>query len=156
MTPHERLPDLIKSLEAHAKRVLVGTKDSLSPLMHVITRSHGDGIIAIPDGREALPGIPAVLADLDAVAYGFAYEGWMIARQTDTGERPSECDDREEVVVIGATDGVASHVLALQIKRGPDGGCAALVKDPRFCGDDGRHQSRWFGLLPASHVDGHA
>ncbi len=125
------LTDMLDLAEKHARTVLIERQDDLMPLFDL-----RDG-----DGHSYIFGGPFVGQDADEVAafkdmiaetirqqiiehkivaYLFMSEAWMVVRRNIPGKKlplPSKCDDRVEIVMAMATDGVDYQHRRWLIKR---------------------------------------
>jgi len=112
------LTELLDLAEKHARTVLIERQDDLMPLFDL---RDGEGRSMIFGGpfvggsQEEVATFKDAIAELirqkiiehKIVAYSFMSEAWMIVRPAASPEElPSECDDRVEVVIAMATDGV--------------------------------------------------
>jgi hypothetical protein len=132
----DALTALLDAAETHAQHVLVDSgQDELLPLFH-LCGPDGDILVATPfcgdESKDfAAHGVRQLIRQHRITRYSFLSEAWMIKRKSylpGLGPRPSEADDRVEVVIATATDGVAHRYRRWRIKR--DGTkCVALVRD---------------------------
>jgi hypothetical protein len=139
----ESLGKLLDVAETHARAVLVGSEQQLPPIFDLEGADGQRYIVATPFSGEDADDVIGnkdmvarmvreLIREKGVVRYSFLSEAWMIVRpsswQDGMGAPPSEADDRVEVVVALATDGVDYRARRWRIKR--DGAqCIDLVFD---------------------------
>jgi hypothetical protein len=155
------LEAMLAMAESHARRVLVGTEDDLLPLFHLDNAKGESIVVATPfTGDTAKEVIQAknMVADAvreliklhDVVRYSFLSEAWMTIRplgwKEGMGPPPVDSDDRIEVVIVLATDGVAHRHRRWKIKR-EGAKCVDLILDVE-ADDEWTGGGRFDNLLP--------
>jgi hypothetical protein len=137
------LTNLLDAAEAHARGILIGTAEELIPVFMlqdgadqgylVATPFVGENANEVTHVKDAVAyAVRRMIKAKKIVRYSFLSEAWMIVRsrewQEGDGPTPSEAEDRIEVVMAIATDGVDYQARRWRIKR--DGRtCADLVLD---------------------------
>lgn len=145
------LEAMMRLARDQANRVMVGTKDELTPVWLLVTGAGKIEIFATPWGntREkhvVIETMRDVMREKRVTAYSLLTEAWM-ARATPEeakeggyiGLPPSQRPDRMEAVVIMAANKSGEHRYeSLQTMRAADGTCAELrqlsTTEDRFTG----------------------
>ena len=135
------LDRLLNVAEVHARTTLVTLgMDELVPLFHLVCPGTHDYIMQARFSGdefkdEAAQIVREKIWETGATAYMFLSEAWMINRPPGydpaTSTRPSAADDRIEVVIAMATDGVGYKARRWRIMRGQRGQCVDLVLDSK-------------------------
>jgi len=143
MTAPDHLTLLLDAAENQARSVLIGTAEELIPVFLLQDAEGQDYLVATPfvgENADELAHVKDAVAyavrrfikTKKIVRYSFLSEGWLIVRppgtEYDAGPPPSEAEDRVEVVLAIATDGVDYQARRWRIKRAGKR-CAALVLD---------------------------
>ena len=131
------LDRLLDVAETHARNTLVMFgMDELLPLFHLSCPGTHDHIIQVrfsgdASKDEAAQMIREKIRETGATAYMFLSEAWMVVRKEYTAQsvRPADADDRVEVVLALATDGVDYRTRRWRIKRDRRGRCVDLKLD---------------------------
>ena len=141
MAPPDPLTMLLDAAEQHARQILVICgEDELVPVFHLWGADGRHYLVGKPfDGertkRTTALAVRDMIREQGIVRYSFVSEGWAIVRSKEfiTGPvRPSEADDRIEVVVAIATDGVDYKSRCWRIRR-HEGRCIDLELDGNQC-----------------------
>jgi hypothetical protein len=136
------LDEMVKLATDQANRVMVGTKDELTPVWLLVT-GKGDKptdvtIYATPWGntREkhlVIETMRDVMREKRCTAYSMLTEAWMLRVTGDAakgeykGPMPSESPDRQECVVVMAANKDGEHRYhTLETVRAADGTCSEL------------------------------
>lgn len=142
MIEHDPLVKLLNMAERYAKSILVGSNADLTPIFDLRDADDESYVVETPfSGKDfeevercknhAADAVRDLIHKHGIVRYGFLSEGWMIVRQKyipGLSQQPSEADDRIEVVIAIATDGVNTKQRRWRIKR--DGAkCISLALD---------------------------
>lgn len=137
-----RLEELLDLGEAQARRVMIGTKETLLPIFHVIYADGTSGVIGTPwesddEKDEQIAVVKEAMIKGDVVRYSHVSEVWAVfvpAGQWNETRRPSEHPDRYEAVVIVACDLRRKLVRSLRTIRDQAGNCTDLIRDDRDVG----------------------
>ena len=144
------IEELLKAGESQIRRVLIGTKDELTPIAHLV-RADGRNVIAATPWRNAtekdmtLRMLHSVMQDDQIARYMLIHEAWM--RVAEPGEftaeqlaaiqtgdampavgRIEEHPNRIEVVMALAVEKEGKTVRCWEIKRDVHGVCVELVE----------------------------
>jgi hypothetical protein len=122
------IDELLKAAEGQARRVMIGGKEELTPIAHMI-RPNGQSIVLATPWRNAtekditLRTLAALMRDDQIVRYSMLHEGWM--RTAEPGEFTPE---QEAAIVSGdlmpSIDPIAQHpkrievVIAIGVEKG--------------------------------------
>jgi hypothetical protein len=133
------LDDMIRLAREHATRVMVGSKDELTPAWLVISGKGAIEIFATPWGNNlekqlVIETMRDVMRENHATAYSMLTEAWMlrvhgvgITEENYKGPMPSESPDRQECVVIMAANRDGEHrYQSMETVRGDEGKCVEL------------------------------
>jgi hypothetical protein len=135
------IDELLDSGVKQANHVLVGKPGAeLMPAFVIQFKDRPPAMIGTPwngeDEKYAV--VEAIRALLKAyrehvVSYLFWSEAWQAYEDSNhpTGLRPSDRQDRKEVVIINAFDHKGGKMLSLEIMRGPDGVVTGLVANDK-------------------------
>jgi hypothetical protein len=135
---------LLQQAEVSARRALIGTREQLRPLFHMIHADGKESVAGVPwrnageDTTHAL--VRALMRAGDVVAYSILTEAWSATRAEGwkPGEllptAPSEGPDRLELVIAAAYSRRRRMAAVWRIEREADGRCTDLVLMP---GGDG-------------------
>jgi hypothetical protein len=143
------LDELLDAAEGQARRVLIGGKEELTPLAHLVRPHHGDIVIATPwrnatEKDITFRTLAALMRDDQIVRYALLHEGWM--RSAEPGELSDEQVERikaggalpridpicqhpkriEVVIAIGVEKG-RKAVRMWETKRDKRGNCVELA-----------------------------
>jgi hypothetical protein len=149
------LDKMMELAKDQANRVMVGTKDELTPIWLLVTEK-GDKpddvtVYATPWGNNrekhlVIETMRDVMRERRCTAYSMLTEAWMlrvqgvgITEENYTGPTPSESPDRQECVVAMAANKAGEHrYQTLQTVRAADGTCTELralsAVEDRFTG----------------------
>lgn len=132
--------DLLRIAEDHARRVMVGGAEQITPLCHAI-RSTGEQIVfATPwrNNREkqmAIEALRALMREGEIIRYMMICEAWMATApggfdpETDNLPGPvEEMPNRVEIVVACAVDRAGGVTRIWETKRDDRGACADLLR----------------------------
>jgi hypothetical protein len=134
-----KLDLLLQQAEVRARRALIGTREQLRPLFHMIHANGQESLTGVPwrdDGEKetTLALARALMRAGDVVAYSILNGAWSAtpAKGWKPGERfptaPNEGPDRLEVVIIAAAYSRRRRMAAMwRIERDADGRCTDLV-----------------------------
>jgi hypothetical protein len=133
------LDDMIRLAREHANRIMVGTKEELSPAWLLITGKGAIEIFATPWGNNrekyiVIETMRDIMREKNATAYSMLTEAWMlrvqgvgITEENYKGPMPSESPDRQECVVMMAANRDGEHrYQTLETVRGAEGKCVEL------------------------------
>jgi hypothetical protein len=135
-----KLDLLLQQAEVSARSALIGTREQLRPLFHMIHANGQESVVGVPwrdDGEKetTLALVRALMRAGDVVAYSILNEAWSAtpAESLKLGEpllmAPSEGRDRLEVVIAAAYS--RRRMAAMwRIERDADGRCTDLVLMP--------------------------
>lgn len=129
------LDQLLELGEQHARRVLIGGKEELVPMFHLVYPDGASMVIGAPWHNDAekdatVNAIRAAMQIGDVIRYGFVCEAWTL--HLAPGEamdiRPSESPNRVEMVCVSACDLKQQKLVGYEIKRDKRGYCTDLVR----------------------------
>jgi hypothetical protein len=148
------LDKMVELAEDQARRVMVGTKDELTPVWLLVS-GEGDKpddvmIFATPwstnnEKRLVIASMRQIMKETRCTAYSMLTEAWMLRVMGDAakgeykGPMPSESPDRQECVVVMAANSDGEHRYhTLETVRAADGTCTDLRQlsgaEDRFTG----------------------
>jgi hypothetical protein len=133
-----KLDLLLQQAEVSARRALIGTREQLRPLFHMIHANGQESLTGVPwrdDGEKetTLALVRALMRAGDVVAYSILTEAWSAtpAEGWKPGEllptAPSEGPDRLEVVIAASYSRRRRNAAMWRIERDADGRCTDLV-----------------------------
>ena len=136
-----KLDLLLQQAEVSARSALIGTREQLRPLFHMIHANGQESLTGVPwrdDGEKetTLALVRALMRAGDVVAYSILNEAWSAtpAESWKLGEpllmAPSEGPDRLEVVIAAAYSRRRRMAAMWRIERDADGRCTDLVLMP--------------------------
>jgi hypothetical protein len=123
-----------------ARRALIGARERLRPLLHMIHADGNESVAGVPWGagekETTLAPVRALMRAGDVVAYSILTEawsatlpeGWKPSEPLPTA--PSEGPDRPDVVIAGAYSSRRRKAAMWRIERDADGRCTDLVLMP--------------------------
>lgn len=130
------IDQLLELGEQHARRILIGGKEELVPMFHLVYPDGASMVIGAPwhNGAEKDATVNAIRAAMqlrDVIRYGFVCEAWTV--HLAPGEpmpniRPSESPNRIEMVCVTACDLKQQKMAGFAIKRDKRGYCLDLVR----------------------------
>lgn len=120
----------------HAERILITERNGgLTPIYHLFC-PEGDLVVACPWQNEsqkymAVEAVRKLSHQHHATAALFVAEAWTISRPhgCDMNEKPSEAEDRKEIVMAAATDGLFTEVGVWFVIRDADGKIVSLEQE---------------------------
>ena len=143
------IDEMLDAGEEQARRVLIGTKEALLPMFHV-ELNNGDGIVVgTPWANEeekyaTVDAIKHAIKNGGVKRYSFVAEAWMSTApktwkpgQGRPLDPPSQQPNRVECVIITACERERQECRFLEIKRGPGGRCADLIRQDDMQGEMG-------------------
>ena len=133
-----KLDLLLQQAEVRARRALIGTREQLRPLFHMIHANGQESLTGVPwrdDGEKetTLALVRALMRAGDVVAYSILNGAWSAtpAKGWKPGERfptaPNEGPDLLEVVIAAAYSRRRRMAAMWRIERDADGRCTDLV-----------------------------
>jgi len=135
------IDQLLDSGVNQAKHVLIGKPGAeLTPAFVVQFKDRPPAMIATPwhgdDEKYATIGAMRMMLKAyrkHVVSYLFWSEAWQAYEDVDhpIGLRPSDRQDRKEVVILNAFDKQGGKMISLEIMRGPDGVVTNLVANDK-------------------------
>ena len=135
-----KLDLLLQQAEVHARRALIGTREQLRPLFHMIHADGKESVADVPwragEKETTLALVRALMRAGDVVAYSILTEAWSATPREGRkpGEllptSPSEGPDRFEVVIAAASSRRRRKAALWRIERDADGRCTDLVLMP--------------------------
>jgi hypothetical protein len=132
-----KLDLLLQQAEVRARRALIGTREQLRPLLHMIHADGKESVADVPwragEKETTLALVRAMMRAGDVVAYSILNESWSATPRE--GEKPdeplptspSEWPDRVEVVIAAASSRRRRKAAMWRIQRDADGCCTGLV-----------------------------
>lgn len=146
--------ELIDHAIGFARRVLIGVPDATLTPCWLIQGANGNTIVGTPFNGDwskdmAAAAIRKLLKKERAVAYSFVSEAWQSVQNA--GEpliRPSNREDRREIVMVTAYDRNGGKMRSWEIIRGPDGVVTELKADSPIKGAE--YEGRFFNLFDES------
>ena len=128
------LESMLDRAYTQARRVMIGTNEQLLPAFLIFYQDGTSGVIGTPFQDDTQRQIVAALMrehmrTRNALAYCFVTEGWQatIDRDEPLGAKPiREREEKKEIVIAIATDGVNQKMRQWGIVRDRRGRCKAL------------------------------
>jgi hypothetical protein len=135
-----KLDLLLQQAEVRARRALIGTREKLRPLLHMIHADGKESVADVPwragEKETTLALVRALMRAGDVVAYSILTEAWSATPREGRkpGEllptSPSEGPDRFEVVIAAASSRRRRKAAMWRMERDADGRCTDLVLMP--------------------------
>ena len=129
--PMTKLDLLLQQAEVRARRTLIGTREQLRPLLHMIHADGKESVAGVPwrdagEKETALALVRALMRAGDVVAYSILTEAWSATppegwKPGEPLPTPSEGPDRLEVAVAAAYSRRRRKAAMWRIERDADG-----------------------------------
>jgi hypothetical protein len=137
--------ELLDRAEAHARTVMIGGKEELTPLAHLVRADGEDIVLATPwrdvaEKELTFRTLAALMRDDQVVRYMLLHEGWMrkaepgeVDRLNASGELPRvdpicQHPKRVEVVMAIGVEKGGKTVRMWETKRDKRGNCVELIE----------------------------
>jgi hypothetical protein len=133
-----KLDLLLQQAEVSVRSALIGTREQLRPLFHMIHANGQESLTSVPwrdegEKETTLALVRALMRAGDVVAYSILTEAWSATPRE--GQKPdeplptspSEWPDRVEVVIAAASSRRRRKAAMWRIQRDADGRCTGLV-----------------------------